>query len=99
MDTATRDRMERKYTMLKQHRIVCLLCDITETVKNDRDMTSYGFCFRPSARKGSHPGMLYMRVVHGSLSRSVTTLYQIYSAEWDVKKRWLTIPYVSSERR
>ncbi len=66
-------------------------------------MASFGFCFRPSVRRrgthpGSHPGSLYMRVVHGSQSRSVTTEYRIYPEEWDAVGRRLRIPYGRSER-
>ncbi len=62
-------------------------------------MASYGFCFRPSTRRGgTAPGRLYMRIIHGGESRSVTTEYRIFSEEWDSVGRRLLIPYGRGER-
>ena len=61
-------------------------------------MASYGFNFRASTRKGGHAGRLYLRVVHGGESRSVTTDYRVFPSEWDVSGRRLSIPYGRSER-
>ena len=61
-------------------------------------MASYGFCFRASTRKGGHPGRLYLRVVHGGESRSVTASYRVFPEEWDTVGRRLIIPYGRSER-
>ncbi len=61
-------------------------------------MASYGFCFRPSTRRGGAPGKLYMRVVHGCQSRSVTTDYRIHPREWDSTARRLLIPFGRSDR-
>lgn len=46
-------------------------------------MSSFRFYFRPSTRKGDHLGKIYLRVVHGGLSRSITTDYTIGPSEWD----------------
>ena len=61
-------------------------------------MASYGFGFRPSLKRGGGPGRLYMRVVHGSESRSVTTDYRIHPEEWDSVSRRILHPYGRSER-
>ena len=61
-------------------------------------MASYGFNFRASTREGGYPGRLYLRVVHGSESRSVTTDYKIFPKEWDSVGRRLVIPYSRGER-
>ena len=61
-------------------------------------MPSYGFCFRASTRKGGYPGRLYLRVVHGSESRSVTSEYRVFPEEWDAASRRLLVPYNRSER-
>ncbi len=64
-------------------------------------MASYGFNFRASTRKkkgGGYPGRLYIRVVHGSQSRSVTTGYRIFPEEWDIMGRRLVIPHGHGER-
>ncbi len=62
-------------------------------------MASYGFSFRASTRNGgSHPGRVYLRVVMGADSRSVTTEYRVYPEEWDATRRWLQTPFVRGER-
>lgn len=61
-------------------------------------MPSYGFCLRASTRKGGGAGKLYLRVVHGSESRSVTTDYKILPEEWDAPRRRLVIPYGRNAR-
>ncbi len=61
-------------------------------------MPSYGFCFRASERKGGGAGRLYLRVVHGGESRSVTTEHRILPEEWDASRRRLIIPYNHSSR-
>lgn len=61
-------------------------------------MASYGFFFRASTRQGGYPGRLYLRVVHGSASRSVTTAYRVFPGEWDDVGRRLLVPYDRSER-
>ncbi len=61
-------------------------------------MPSYGFSLRTSTRKGGGAGKLYLRVVHGSESRSVTTDYKIFPDEWDAARRRLIIPYGRSTR-
>ncbi len=61
-------------------------------------MTSYGFCFRPTTRKDRKGGRLYLRVVHGGESRSVTTDYWVYPDEWDPAGRRIMMPYGHSER-
>ena len=61
-------------------------------------MASYGFSFRASTRVGRYPGRLYLRVVHGCQSRSVTTDYRVFPEEWDAVGRRLLIPYGRSER-
>ncbi len=61
-------------------------------------MASYGFSFRASTRKGGYTGRLYLRVVHGGDSRSVTTEYRVFPEEWDAARRWLQIPYGRGER-
>ncbi len=61
-------------------------------------MPSYGFSLRASTRKGGGAGKLYLRVVHGSESRSVTTDYKIFPEEWDALQRRLVIPYGRSSR-
>ncbi len=60
-------------------------------------MPSYGFSFRASTRKGG-PGKLYLRVVYGGQSRSVTTEYRIFPEEWDAFRRWLQVPFSRGER-
>ena len=62
-------------------------------------MPGYGFCFRASTRKEGGAGRLYLRVVHGGQSRSVTTGYRILPEEWDAAGRRLVIPYGDSVRR
>jgi len=57
-------------------------------------MGNYGFGFRPSSRKGEHPGRLYFRVAHGGVSRSVTMPYRVWPREWDSSRRWLATPCV-----
>ena len=61
-------------------------------------MPSYGFSLRASMRKGGGAGKLYLRVVHGSESRSVTTDYKILPEEWDAVRRRLVIPYGRNAR-
>lgn len=61
-------------------------------------MTSYGFCFRASTKTGDHPGRLYLRVVHGGASASVTTEYRVWPNEWDAATRQLKISHHSSPR-
>ncbi len=61
-------------------------------------MPSYAFSFRASLRKGGYPGKLYLRVVYGADSRSVTTEYRVYPEEWDAARRWLKLPYGRGER-
>ena len=61
-------------------------------------MPSYGFCFRASVRKGGGAGKLYLRVIHGGRSRSITSRYRILPEEWDSDGRHLIIPYDHSER-
>ncbi len=62
------------------------------------EMASYGFSFRASTRKGGYPGRLYLRVVKGADSRSVTTEYRVYPDEWDAARRWLQTPYPRGDR-
>ncbi len=61
-------------------------------------MPSFGFCFRASVRRGGGAGSLYLRVVHGGESRSVTTEHRIFPEEWDAARRRLIIPYDHSAR-
>ncbi len=61
-------------------------------------MPSYGFCMRATTRKGGGVGRLYLRVVHGGESRSVTTDYKILPEEWDSTNRRLRIPHGRSAR-
>ncbi len=61
-------------------------------------MPSYGYCFRATTRRGGGVGRLYLRVVHGGESRSVTTDYRIFPEEWDAAGRRLKIPYGRNER-
>ncbi len=61
-------------------------------------MPSYGFSLRASTRKGGGAGKLYLRVVHGSESRSVTTDYKVLPEEWDAVGRRLVIPYGRNAR-
>ncbi len=61
-------------------------------------MASYGFSFRASTRRGGGAGRLYLRIVHGSDSRSVTTSYRVFPEEWDPLRRRLLIPYGRGER-
>ncbi len=61
-------------------------------------MTSYGFSFRASLRKGEHQGVLYLRVVRGGLSRSVTTPYHVWPHEWNRTEKKLIISQKDSER-
>ncbi len=62
-------------------------------------MASYGFSFRASTRNGGgSPGRVYLRVVMGADSRSVTTEYRVYPEEWDATRRWLQTPFVRGER-
>ncbi len=61
-------------------------------------MPSYGFSLRASTRQGGGAGKLYLRVVHGSESRSVTTDYRVLPEEWDAVRRRLVIPYGRNAR-
>ncbi len=61
-------------------------------------MPSYAFSLRASTRKGGYPGRLYLRVVYGADSRSVTTEYRVFPEEWDAVRRWLKLPYGRGER-
>jgi site-specific recombinase XerD len=61
-------------------------------------MPSFGFNFRASTRKEGGAGRLYLRVVHGSESRSVTTGYKVMPEDWDAVGRRLIIPYGRSSR-
>ncbi len=61
-------------------------------------MASFGFFFRPSIGKKGGPGKIYMRVVHGCESRSVTTDYRVQPEEWDPIARRIIHPYGRSER-
>ena len=55
-------------------------------------MPSYGFSYRSSTRRGTCVGKLYLRVIHGGESRSITTSYVLYPNEWDFRGHHLLIP-------
>jgi integrase len=61
-------------------------------------MASYGFFLRPTTHRNGGPGRLYLRIVHGGESRSVTTGYRVFPQEWDSSARRILHPYGRSER-
>ena len=55
-------------------------------------MTSVNFVFRPSTRKGRHPGSLSLRLIHNRQVKTITLAgCRIYNEEWD--KDFQTILY------
>lgn len=54
-------------------------------------MTSFTFHYRPSLRRGYHPGKLFIRVIRGRKSSNIATEYSLYPDEWDSRSHSVVI--------
>jgi len=61
-------------------------------------MATVSLHFRASIRQGSHPGSLYLRIIHKRKALSVTTDYRLYKDEWDNEEQKIVFPSGDSPR-
>lgn len=56
-------------------------------------MTSINFVFRPSTKKGRHPGSLSLRLIHNRCVKAITLAgCRLYSEEWDKESQTILYP-------